>query len=378
MRLSAVALVAPSALILFATFPRTDAHASGEGVDFGLRLEAGAEFDSNPTRREVIAGQPSEEVEVPSPAGRVALSADLAKRLGTRLQLSLAGGIAGRRMLRLEARGEDLAVSEGQGAFSYLSERWSATALGSVYDVDQRAYDIAQARDFRSLSAAARGAAQIGQGRLHAGVGWRWFTFKPEAAFDFHGPIGSLGYRHTPRFTLDGRAEWEYGAQASLESRQFAPLPCTDMNCTSPATKRRDRFFTIDADVTRTGDQLLGAGVALQRNDSVRFGETLTRLLAHVRLVALLPGELSLAARAELVATRYADPVPVGQVAQTNAFITIEDEGRSSLRLDLSRVLLGRLEGGLRYTFYTQTPGSGPVRFIRHLGFAYLALSVGR
>jgi hypothetical protein len=379
MRLSAVALGAPSALVVLSALSGSQVVASGEEPPrYGLRLELGAEYDSNPTRREAIAGTEGPTL-VPSPAARIAIAGDADHAIGERLQLSLSGGLAARRLTVPSAQPEDLLIGDGHFALSLLGQRWTLAAVGSAYDVIQRADTIEEARDFRSLSAGARAIAQFGQNRFFATAGWRWFVFKPDRTFDFAGPTGTVGYRRTPLFTLDGRAEWEYGVQASIESRRFPAGYCPTLPCNPMTTlPREDRFGTVEADVTRTADHLIGFGLALQHNDSIRFGETLSRLVAHARLVLLFPWELSLAARAELVATRYEDSVPVGHDSQSGTFITIEEEGRSSFRLDLSRPLGQRLEGGVRYTFYTQIPSGGTVRFSRHVGFVYVTLSLGR
>ncbi|HEY0712551.1 MAG TPA: hypothetical protein VGF45_07750 [Polyangia bacterium] len=379
MRLSAVALGAPSAFVFVSALSSSSVVASEEAPPrYGLRLEAGAEYDSNPTRRETVAGGEAP-IFVPSPAARVAVAGDVDQRLGERFQLAFAGGVAARRLIDPAAQPEDLVVSDGHLSLSLLGERSTLSAVGSAYDVVQRADSLLEARDFRSLSAGARGILQHGQNRFFVAAGWRWFAFKPDDTFDFAGPTGTLGYRRTPQFAFDGSAEWEFGAQGSIESRGFLRRYCPTTSCDAGGTLvRQDRFITFETDVTRTADQLFGLGLALQHNDSVRFGETLSRLLAHARLVWLLPWELSLAARAELVATRYSDSVPVGHDSQSGAFITIEEEGRSSLRLDLSRPVGRRFEAGVRYTFYTQIPVGGTVRFSRHLGFVYLALSLGR
>ena len=84
----------------------------------------------------------------------------------------------------------------------------------------------------------------------------------------------------------------------------------------------------MTAEVNRTGDALLGAGLAGQLNDSNSYGESLLRGAVYLRGVLLLPWQLSLAARAELVATRYADAVQVGR-DPAGAFLSIEEEGRT-------------------------------------------------
>ena len=73
----------------------------------------------------------------------------------------------------------------------------------------------------------------------------------------------------------------------------------------------------------------------------------MTRFVLHARGVFLLPWELSLSARAELVATRYGDAVPVGQKPMTGTLVSIEDESRSTLRIELARPVATAVEAGL-------------------------------
>jgi hypothetical protein len=350
--------------------------ASARPPSFALRFEGGAEYDTNPTRRETLEGVAEQQPALPSAAARLAVAGDLAHRPTERLQLSLGGGLALRRLMRPEAEGEDMVITDARATVAYaVTDAWMLGATGAYYDVIQRADSLAEARDFRSVAPGLRLYGPAARGRVALGGGWRWFQFKPEPALDFAGPTASLGYRRTFVSESEAAAEWDWGLGASLEQRLFPAQPCPA--ATACVAARRDRFVALDADVTRTADQLVGGGLSLQHNASNSYGEGLWRLLAHVRLVWLLPLEFSVAARAELVATRYDDHVPVGHDRRTGAFVTIDDEGRSSLRLDLSRPLDGRLEGGVRYTYYTQTPGTAVVHFQRHVTLLYLALPLG-
>jgi hypothetical protein len=344
------------------------------------RLEAGTEYDTNPTRIETLDGVAGARAKVPSAALRLALNAELEQRFFDRWALSLGGGVAARRLVQVEAQGEDLLVTEGRAALSRaLAEGWYLGLQAALYDVAQRADSLEDARDFRSVSPGARLLAPLGVGRLSLGVGWRWFTFKPAESLDFAGPTLALGYRRASGFAVDGAAEWDWAVGATAEQRRFAEQACaaTATCAAGVPTQRQDRFFTFDAEVTRTGDQLLGAGVSVHSNRSNFVGESLWRLGTHLRLVWLLPLDLSFAARGELVLTRYDDAVAIGH-GTTGAFVTIEEEGRSSIRVDLSHPLGDHLEAGVRCTVYAQAPGSGPLHFSRQLFLGYLALMLGR
>ena len=69
------------------------------------------------------------------------------------------------------------------------------------------------------------------------------------------------------------------------------------------------------ADVTRTGRVLLGAGYAFHHNDSNSFGETLIRHIAIARVAAALPlGPVSRGARRPAVRV-LPRLIPVAQAA---------------------------------------------------------------
>jgi hypothetical protein len=358
----------------------TSAPVVARGEGFSARLESGAEYDSNPTRVETLDGVPATRGIVPSAALRLALTADLDLAFADRWFFSAGGGLAGRRLVDPAAQGEDLLVTEGRTALSRsLAQGWLLGAQAGYYDVNQRADSLEDARDFRSLSPGARLWGPLLGGRFSLGAGWRWFQFKPAPSLDFMGPTLALGFRRNPVFTIDGAAEWDWGVSAAVERRGFAGLDCSDpAACNGQPAQRRDHFFMFDADVTRTGDQLIGAGVSVHDNRSNWAGESLWRLAAHLRLVWLLPLQLSLAARGELVFTRYDDAVAIGHDATTGAFVTIEEEGRSTARIDLSHPLGDRVEAGLRFTWYVQSPGSAPLHFSRQLYLLYLAFALGR
>ena len=114
-------------------------------------------------------------------------------------------------------------------------------------------------------------------------------------------------------------------------------------------------------ELTRTGRVLLTLGYAFHYNESNSFGETLIRHFAFARFATALPCAFYLAARADLLFAFYRDPIPVAQTTDTSQmaggkqFATIEDENRSSLRVDLSR----DITAPLRASFATpSTPTS--------------------
>jgi hypothetical protein len=350
--------------------------ASAEPVRYDWRVEDGVEYDSNPARSESISGIPA----LPAPPGsalaRVAASGNLAARLGARQTLALSSAFGGKWFVDREARAENVLVAQAGASHGVsLWERTRASLALSYYDVFQRrSTDLP---DFRSLAPSLR----IDQGLtdslvLSAGGGYRWFTFKPDHAYSFEAPTAHITLRQSlPGDVLAGDADWEWSVGGSVEARQFDGPACGRSGCgTGTGTsKHRDRFWIAHAEFSRTGAWLWGMGIAAHVNQSNSFGESLVRGLVHLRTVIPLPGQFSLSARGELVATRYQDPLTFLQPVSGLPSASIEDESRSTLRVELARIFEGRFELGARYVFYTNAPTSSAVEYRRQTLLLYLA-----
>ena len=127
--------------------------------------------------------------------------------------------------------------------------------------------------------------------------------------------------------------------------------------------------------MTRTTAFLLGAGAALHLNQSNSYGEGLVRGVFHLRAVVPLPWALSLSSRADLVATHYWNSQVLGQDPNAGApLVSIEDENRSTLRVEVARPLAQGFEIGARYVFYSSFPSRGSVDYRRQTALLYLAV----
>jgi len=82
---------------------------------------------------------------------------------------------------------------------------------------------------------------------------------------------------------------------------------------------------------------------------------------------------MSLSLRGELVATRYRDPLTFSQPVAGLPSASIEDESRSTFRIDVARLFEGRFELGARYVYYTSAPASAAVGFRRQTALLYIA-----
>jgi hypothetical protein len=345
-----------------------------------LRVELGTEYDSNPDRAEQVANFPPPLPPVgPSLLARLVASGNWASALGQSGGLALSGAMAGKRFFDQAARSDDVLIAQsGINGTLRIAGRTILGVAGSYYDAFQRG--PVDRRDFRSLAPTLRieqGFARAAQ--LTLGGGYRWFTFKPDDNFSFAGPTAFLTARQMFPGNLErGEADWEWTAGASLEWRGFEGPACADANCTpapSSPPDRVDRFWIGHVELTRTTAFLLGAGAALHVNQSNSYGEGLLRGVFHLRAVVPLPWDLSLSSRADLVATHYwSSLVLEGDPNAGAPLVSIEDENRSTLRIEMARPLAHGFEIGARYVFYSSFPGRGSVDYRRQTALLYLAV----
>jgi hypothetical protein len=340
-----------------------------------LRVEAGLEYDSNAHRAEVVTGAVNPPI-IGSAVQRLVLSWALSDVVADGQSVALAATAAAKLYDAPAARDEDVAIAQSSAVWQRrLGDAASLALSGAYYEAFQRPSrnlaDDSERRDFRSLAPGLKLGLPLGE-RLELGLegGYRWFVFKPDRDYDFEAPVAALDLRWARQ--PEGGADWEATVGAVFEHRSFggpALVACTppsplDLPCSGPDT-RVDDFLTSHLDLTRTGRLLIGAGYALQDNLSNSYGETVLRHFLNARLVTPMPFGAMLAARGELLFARYRDQLPVGQLSPGSPFVSIDDENRSSVRLDLSRELGENLRLLARYTFYLNEITAAPVSYRR-------------
>jgi len=362
--------------------------ATADTEHFLLRAEVGTEYDSNAHRVEQLTSSGSEVVG--SFLQRFVVSGNVVDQVAPRQAVAVTATAAAKVFDAPAARSETVAIAQSSMMWrAALDDHTSLAPAAAYYEAFQswgpEGDPAGERRDFRSLSPTVEFRRVLSE-RLDLGIaaGYRWLLYKPDRDFDFNGPTTGFNLRWV--HDADGGADWEARAGAALEHRNFAgPLHvgnCTQDGLPCPGTALRiDDFVTAQTEVTRTGRVLLGLGYAFQHNASNSFGETLIRHIATARIAAALPLSLYLAARADLLFVSYRDPVPIAQVdpaqaATTRPFASIEEENRSSARVDLSRDIGNRLRGLLRYTFYANELGNNVGKYRRHtlllsLSFAF-------
>jgi hypothetical protein len=345
-----------------------------------LRSEIGAEYDSNANRAETLpnGGASKAETPVSSPGGRGLLSLVGSTKLAATTLFSASGQAAVRGYENESARNEGVTILSGSSSLLQgLGNSTRAMAAASYYDAFQGARQ--DARDFRSISPTASLLQILGPGRLSLGGGYRWFQFKPAPALDFSGPTAMAAYRLSSQGE-DGAPDWDVSGSVAYEKRGFSSSLCLKGEDCPPLVSRglrQDDFTQFALDVVRTGEHLLGAGVAFQINSSNSFGDGLSRGLAHLQGTFLLPWGLSLASRAELSLTRYDQAIPIRRDPVSGlAIASIEDEGRSTLRIELMRALGERFDVSARWIGYTNEIGGQTVRYRRQVFLLSLGVSL--
>jgi len=378
------ALAALSLLAIVAMVPRT-VRAETDGAPdterYTLRAEVGLEYDTNAHRTELVTGANNPPI-IASPLERLVLAGTLSDLIADGQLLTLGATAAGKIYDAPAASDEDVAIAQSSLAWAKaLGPRATLTLSGGYYEAFQapakNLVDASEQRDFRSLASTAQlGWIAAAHFDLSIIAGYRNFLFKPDRDDDFDAPTVAAELRWVRQ--TDDDADWEASTGAAYEHRTFGGPALTPdcpttlkippgFVCAGPDL-RRDDFLTSHLDFQRVGGVLVGAGYAFQYNRSNSFGETVMRHIVTARFAAPLPGGLTLAARGELLFAHYAEPQPIGATPAGNSFSSIEaieDENRSSVRVDLSHGLGDQLRLIVRYTFYANELGNASLSYRR-------------
>jgi hypothetical protein len=359
---------------------------------YTLRAEAGAEFDSNAHRTEQIRNTQLP-AETRSFLQRFVLSSQYSDLVAPGQLVAWSATAAGKVFDAADARSENVAIAQSSLAWrAAVGRGMLLTPAGTYYEAFQGPDVIpAERRDFRSLAGSLELRAPINE-RFDIGVvgGYRWLVFKPNRDFDFNGPTGAVNLRWG--LPSEAAADWDAGISAAIENRRFAGRalvsPCNPPSPNVPnvadelpcfgLTRRIDNLIMTRVDVTRTGRVLAGAGYAFHYNASNSVGETVMRHFASARFASALPWRLYVAARADLLFAFYSERVAIGTPTSPGSpYATIEDENRSSARVDVSRDIGEHWRIFTRYTFYANELGANsPLTYRRHTVLLSAAFSL--
>jgi hypothetical protein len=363
-----------------------------------LRLELGPEYDSNANRAEIVQGQTTNDVPTGSFLLRSTARGALMWHTGVntlRAQALLGGKV----FFNSDVWDQNVIVAQAVVDDRVRLTNW--LELGPVaeyYDATQQttANTICDVicdrhRDFRSGSLVARMAFFDDPGELAIMGGYRGFQWKPDQRFDFQAgqmtAVVGLRLRAGPP---ESEHEIDLSAAYHLERRFFTSpvdvndcppgMPLSPSCIVSGADGRADWFHEGTLELGWLRWVLLSAAYTLQYNQSNSFGWSLLRHVITFKLGTRLFWELYLTIKGQLMVARYLDPQLLGSAAQvtTQTFVTIEDENRNAIIVDLERPI-GRTGVSVeaRYSFYTNELTALPVSFLRQVVYLGISYRVG-
>ena len=367
-------------------------------VRFGLTLSLGPEYDSNANRAEVVANAESPDSPTGSFLLRTTGNGQFLWRQGAN-QLRLSAGIGGKIYFNPAVFDQDvLALQLGAEDRVRVAPFLHLALVGDYYDAWQ--LDVAPYRhfDFRSGSALARVYFVDRLGEVTLSGGYRGFQYKPDPYFDFQAAQATAYGVARAHFGANDDHELDVAATWHLERRYFSGvveefqqnneldpmLRCAygheilDRCLVAGSALRADWFQEMGLELTYVGPLLAAVGYGIQLNQSNSFGQSLLRQLVTVKLSYRLPWNLYATVKAQLYITKYLDPVLLDRQVNTQTFITIEDENRNAVIVDLERPFAGTgLALDARYSVYTNELSPSPVSFLRQVVYLGLTYRVG-
>jgi hypothetical protein len=370
-------------------------------VRFGLTLSLGPEYDSNANRAEVVANAESPDQPTGSFLLRGTASAHLTWKSETNI-LRLVVGAGGKVYFNPAVFDQDVFALQLAGEDRVRVARFMHLAIvADYYDAWQLPVAPFRARDFRSGSVLARIYLVDALGEVALSGGYRGFQYKPDPYFDFQGPQATA--YAVARLSFKNDHELDVAATYHLERRYFngvvqlfepddAPLPgmtaptppCAygqpiqDRCLIAGSAERTDWFHEAGLELTYVGALLVEVGYGLQLNLSNSFGQSLLRHVVTFKLSYRLPWSLYATIKAQLYVSTYLDPVLLDREINTQQFITIDDENRNNVIIDLERPIGDTgLAVNARYSVFTNELTPSPVSFLRQVVYLGLTYRVG-
>jgi hypothetical protein len=349
-----------------------------------LSVEGGSEVDTNPHRQ--TGERPSDGVLVTRLGARLEASGRPAPRKALGLRLI----VAGKKFLGGEdVADEDVAVVTGEvrGEARAAEAPLVLGARFGYYDAIERdTVPSVLEHDFRtadgSLSLALLGEHDQ---RVTLVAGVRGFVYKPDSRYDFVGEHVDLGWRRRflPAAPAPGNAgddaSWELAVHLGVARRVYdadvvvdaCPLgrPTTTDCLDLSADGRTDLALAAGLAVTYTGTVLIDGRYDVTYDRSNSFGQSYVRHRLEVGVTSELPWNLVGTLRAVVQVSQSLDGL---LFAPEVGVLTIEDENRNALSLQLVRELTPTLGLELRSTIYRNEFATREAGFARET--VYLGL----
>jgi hypothetical protein len=346
-------------------------------AELTVKIEAGSELDSNVHR--VTTERGAQEA---AAGGRLGLRLASRVQTGARAALRVSAVAAAKLYPGESASTENVGVLAGDARWDVALGAAAPGVRLSYYDADVAENTGTGAgvdHDFRTGAAlAALTLRSDDDHRLELTAGGRFFVYKPDDAFDFHG--AQLGAALGRRVRSED-ATWElaYAVSYSVSERSYRGkalanlreedeppvLHVTDLD-------RADLFHDLAAEVSYTRAFIASLRYALQYNDSNSYGQSLVRHRVEVSGTAEAFAEIFLTAKVVVVVNQFLDALLLA--GDVGTFTTIEDEARNAIILHATRDLGRALTVEARYAFYANPFAEAALEYRRHtlyLGFVY-------
>ena len=351
-----------------------------------VTMESGAEADSNIERVETVdGGSPNDGTlqRIAAPAGRVGARIDDRDHL-------LGGGY----VLRLSGLARMVATSKTdmenvtENVMLYAGEsRWlrpigARPVAAGIHLTAADAFPITGgigARTFRNLGADALLALGREDHHLALELGGRDFSYKPDHAFDWRGPVANARLDVLLWQTSGKTKSLELAGTLGFEARGYASravASCTSddpnsMPCSIPtALHRRDRYQRAGLELNWTGHVVATGGYQATVISSNSFGQSLIRQRIIASVTMELPGKIFGTATATLQLDQYPDGVLLEKDVLHQEFTNLEDENRSSLQILLTRALSTAWSVEARGAAWRDFANTGDASFRRELVYA--------
>lgn len=310
------------------------------GTELAASIRAGTEYDDNVFRRE---GEGKEGGFLSRYFG----SLDLVSPTTSQGLASFSATHGGKFFFSDAHGGADTLLT--QAALGYRHRL--ADPLGAWVSADMKdRTEREPKRDYLSASSGAGLEAYLPRTTLRAGLGWRYFAFKPSSDSSSSNLEGqsqlkfrivegldlALGYTHAARSFETGRYERANDEVQLVEDEL-----------------REDRFNSLSIGLGYRGPVVAEATYRFAMNSSNSYGQGLRRQAAEITVTAPLPWQFFVSGHVELQRTSYDDPVLI------DASFLVDEDNRNAVVLSVVRALGEHFEIEARYSLYLQEFGVG-------------------
>ena len=345
-----------------------------------VRMESGAEADSNVTRTEDAP------TVVAAAVGRLGARIDYRDEL---LGGKYAVNVSSLVRMPVSAKHKDESVMLDVGELRWLHPI-GGNALAGVHLTAADSFGVLVpigARTYRNLGGDAL--LMLGHGEDHnlmIGVGWRDFVYKPHEPelpphmFDWRGPVASARLDTVLWHTPDRTRSLELAAAVGFEARSYhgmARFNCapdgSGNSCPMDSTlRRRDRYQRGGLELIWTGEVVATGSYQVMVVDSNSYGQSLIRQRITAAATMEVVPALFASATATLQIDQYPEGVPISDLLHQE-LTSLEDENRSSLQVLVTRKLSSAWSLELRAAIWRDfgTTGASFGRELVYAGVLY-------